>query len=221
MATICITGPNRGIGLELARQYTSRGDNVLAIVRVPTPEISATGAEIFSGIDVSDQSSVAGLARELAGRKIDVLINNAGVFRDRNPLPDIEFSAVREEFEVNTLGPLMVAQALSPLMEEGGKLAIVSSNLGSIENAARASGYGYNISKAGVNMAGKLLSLELAPRNIAVLLLHPGWVSTDMTGHEGPVSAPDSAAGLIREIDALSMEKTASFRTWDGQSLPW
>lgn len=221
MATICITGPNRGIGLELARQYRSRGDDVMAIVRAPTQEISAIGAEIFSGIDVSDEFSVARLARELAGRKIDVLINNAGIFRDRNTLADVDLNAVREEFEVNTMGPLIVAQALSPLLADGGKLAIVSSNLGSIENTARASGYGYNVSKSGVNMVGKMLSLELAARKIAVLLLHPGWVSTDMTAHEGPVAAPDSAAGLIREIDALSMDTTASFRTWDGETLPW
>ncbi|MCP5081804.1 MAG: SDR family oxidoreductase [Alphaproteobacteria bacterium] len=221
MATICITGPNRGIGLELARQYRNRGDDVLAVVRVPTPEISATGAEIFSGVDVSNDQSVARLAKELEGRKIDVLINNAGIFRDRNGLAEMSVEAVREEIEVNTMGPLVVGQALSPLIADGGKLAIVSSNLGSIENAARASGYGYNISKAGVNMVGKMLSLELAPRKIAVLLLHPGWVSTDMTSHEGPVSAPESASGLIREIDALSMETTASFRSWEGKDLPW
>ena len=221
MATICITGPNRGIGLELARQYRNRGDDVLAVVRVPTPEISATGAEIFSGVDVSNDQSVARLARELAGRKIDVLINNAGIFRDRNTLADMDPDAVREEFEVNTMGPLLVGQALNPLIADGGKLAIVSSNLGSIENTARASGYGYNISKAGVNMVGKMLSLELAPRKISVILLHPGWVSTDMTGHEGPVSAPEAAAGLIREIDGLSMQTTASFRSWEGKDLPW
>ena len=116
---------------------------------------------------------------------------------------------------------LQLGKRLSPLIADGGKLAIVSSNLGSIANAERPSGYGYNISKAGVNMVGKMLSLELAPRKIAVLLLHPGWVSTDMTSHEGPVSAPESAAGLIREIDALSMASTASFRSWEGKDLPW
>ena len=221
MATICITGPNRGIGLELARQYRSRGADVLAVVRVPTPELSATGAEIFSNVDVSDEQSVKRLARELAGRKIDVLINNAGIFNDRHALAETNVDTVREEIEVNTLGPLNVAQALCPLIADGGKLAIVSSNLGSIHNTARASGYGYNISKAGVNMLGKMLSLELSPRNIAVLLLHPGWVATDMTDHEGPVSAAESASGLIREIDALSMETTAAFRSWEGKDLPW
>lgn len=221
MATICITGPNRGIGLELARQYRNRGDDVLAVVRVPTPDVSATGAEIFSGVDVSDEQSVGRLARELAGRKIDVLIHNAGIFRDRNGLKDMKLDAVREEIEVNTMGPLVIAKQLSPLIADGGKLAIVSSNLGSIANAQRPSGYGYNISKAGANMIGKMLSLELAPRQIAVLLLHPGWVATDMTDYEGPVTAPESAAGLIREIDGLTMDSTASFRTWDGQTLPW
>ncbi|MEM8686507.1 MAG: SDR family oxidoreductase [Pseudomonadota bacterium] len=221
MATICITGPNRGIGLELARQYRTRGDDVLAVVRVPTPELSATGAELFSGVDVSNEQSLVRLARELSGRTIDVLINNAGIFKDRNGLADTSLDAVREEFNVNTIGPLGTVQALSPLLADGGKVAIVSSNLGSIANCARPSGYGYNISKAGVNMVGKMLSLELAPRSIAVLLLHPGWVSTDMTDHEGPVSALESAAGLIREIDALSMETTAAFRSWEGADLPW
>ena len=221
MATICITGPNRGIGLELARQYRTRGDDVLALVRVPTAELSATGAEIFSNVDVSDTQAAARLAGELAGRQIDVLINNARIFKDRNGLADTDMDAVRAEFEINTLGPLIISQALAPLIKDGGKLAIVSSNLGSIANAARPSGYGYNISKAGANMVGKMLSLELAPRKIAVLLLHPGWVATDMTAHEGPVTAPDSAAGLIREIDALSMATTSAFRSWDGQDLPW
>lgn len=221
MATVCITGPNRGIGLELARQCRARDDDVIAIVRNPTPDLVETGAEIVSGIDVTDAGSVAQLRNALSGRKIDVLINNAGIFKDRNALADTDMDAVREEFEVNTLGPLRVCQALAPMISDGGKLAIVSSDLGSIANADRATGYGYNLSKAAVNMVGKMLSIELASRDIAVILLHPGYVATDMTSYAGPVNAVDSASGLISEIDGLTMELTSAFRSWEGDDMPW
>lgn len=221
MATVCITGPNRGIGLELARQFINRGDHVIGIVREPTDALVDAGAEIISGVDVTNAASIENLRSALSGRKIDTLINNAGIFKDRNALADTDMDAVRDEFDVNTLGPLRICQALTPLIADGGKLAIVSSDLGSIANCDRATGYGYNLSKAAVNMVGKMLSIDLAPRNVAVILLHPGYVATDMTSYAGPVHAVDSAVGLIREIDGLTMETTSAFRSWEGEDMPW
>ena len=123
MATVCITGPNRGIGLELARQFRARGDDVIAIVREPTPALIETGCEIVSGVDVTDAASTAILKDAFQGRSIDLLLNNAGIFKDRNGLAETDLDAVRDEFEVNTLGPLRVCQALAPTIEDGGKLA--------------------------------------------------------------------------------------------------
>ena len=206
--------------MQLATQLSDRGDEVIGVCRKPSPELSALGLRVIEGVDVSDADNVATLAAELNGEAIDVLINNAGILRS-DRLESIDYDVMLEQYRVNTLGPLRVTQALLPNLHEGSKVAIVSSRVGSIEDNSSGNNYGYRASKTAVNMVGTNLRHDLEPKGIAVILLHPGYVRTDMTGGGGNVSAIDSAKGLIERIDALSMENTGSFQHAEGYTLPW
>lgn len=219
MATVLITGCNRGIGLELCRQYTARGDEVIAVCRTPSGDLQQTGAEIIDGIDVSDGDSVAALADRLQGRNIDVLLNNAGILRG-DSFGSLDYDDMMRQYAVNTLGPLRVVEALSGNLSKGAKVAIVTSRVGSIDDNSSGGNYGYRASKTAVNQVGKNLTIELAPRDIAVALLHPGLVATEMTGGRG-ISPVDSASGLISRIDDLSLETTGGFWHAEGYRLPW
>ncbi|HUH00556.1 MAG TPA: SDR family oxidoreductase [Kofleriaceae bacterium] len=220
MSTIAITGANRGIGLELTRQCEERGDQVIAICRNRSAELDALGVQVVSGIDVTSDDDVARLARELADLRLDVLINDAGVLV-RNSLDRLDVAGIRRQFEVNSLGPLRVTTALMPLLARGSKVAIVTSRMGSIADNTSGGSYGYRMSKAAVNAAGKSLAHDLAPRGIAVVLLHPGYVRTDMTGHSGNVDPADAARDLLARIDELEMSSTGTFRHANGEELPW
>ena len=220
MATICITGANRGIGFELSRQYRERGDHVVAVCRSGSTELEADGAEVVSGIDVADSAAVNQLADRLEGRRIDILINNAGILSDES-LDDLDFDRMRRQFEVNSLGPLRVTAALRNNLGRGSKVAIVTSRMGSIEDNTSGGRYGYRLSKAAVNMAGRSLARDLEKNGVAVAILHPGFVRTDMTDRQGLVDAPESAAGLMARIDQLSMESSGSFWHANGEELPW
>jgi NAD(P)-dependent dehydrogenase (short-subunit alcohol dehydrogenase family) len=222
MSNIVITGANRGIGLALTRQYRDRGDSIVAVCRHSSSELDALGVRVESGIEITDSRSLADLTRRLSDVDIDVLINNAGVMR-RTDFNDIEdqLDAYRLQFEVNSLAPLRVTRALVERLSEGSKVAIITSRMGSIADNDSGGHYGYRMSKTAVNMGGVSMAQELAGRGIAVGLLHPGYVRTGMTGNTGHVDTDESAAGLIRRIDELSMENTGSFHHANGEELPW
>ncbi|MDX1480627.1 MAG: SDR family oxidoreductase [Woeseiaceae bacterium] len=220
MATWVITGCNRGIGLELARQASERGEDVIGVCRQPSDELNALGLRVVDGIDVTDPDGVSRLASALGDTTIDVLINNAGILR-RDSLDDLDYDGMLEQFRVNTLGPLRVTTALLDRLGEGSKVAIITSRMGSIDDNSSGGYYGYRVSKAGVNMVGKSLAKDLEDRGIAVALLHPGMVATDMTGGNG-IDPRDSARGLIARIDELGMQTSGHF--WhgpEGEELPW
>jgi NAD(P)-dependent dehydrogenase (short-subunit alcohol dehydrogenase family) len=219
MATVLITGCNRGIGLELCRQMLARGDDVIAVCRNASDQLRDSGASIIDGIDVSDGESIAKLASALDGRAIDVLVNNAGILKSET-FGNIDYEAMLEQYRVNTLGPLRVTEALADNLSDGAKVAIVSSRVGSIEDNGSGGNYGYRASKTAVNQIGMNLKHELAPRGIAVTLLHPGLVATKMTGGRG-ISPTDAAAGLIDRIDELTLETSGGFWHAEGYSLPW
>jgi NAD(P)-dependent dehydrogenase (short-subunit alcohol dehydrogenase family) len=219
MATVLITGANRGIGLELVRQLRARGDTVIAACRKASRDLEATGAEIVEGVDVTSDDSVAALADAVADRRIDWLINNAGIL-ERTSLEQLDFEAMERQFRVNTLGPLRVTAALRGSLGKGSKVFIVTSRMGSIEDNTSGGSYGYRMSKAAVNMAGKCLSVDLADDGIAVYLMHPGWVSTDMTGGTG-IPVTESAAGLVKTMSELSPGQSGTFWHQEGHSLPW
>ncbi len=220
MASIIVTGANRGIGYELARQLATRENQVIAACRASSDELDALNVEVHENVDVTDDAAVNRFAERLGGRSIDVVINNAGILT-RETLADLDWQRIRRQFETNTLGPLRVTRAVLPLMSDGGKVAIVSSRVGSLADNAAGGNYGYRMSKTAVNMAGVNLAHDLRPRGIAVILLHPGYVATGMTGHSGPVSPGDAAQGLIERIEALTIETSGSFWHAEGYELPW
>jgi len=219
MGTYVITGSNRGIGLQLCSQLHARGDGVIAVCRRSNAELDALGVRVIAGTDVSDGDSVAELGRQLADTRIDVLVNNAGILRSER-FGGIDYDSMLEQYRVNTLGPLRVTEALRDKLVEGSKVAIVTSRVGSIDDNASGGNYGYRASKTAVNQVGMNLKHELRPRGIAVVLLHPGLVATEMTGGTG-IDAADSARGLIERIDALTLETSGTFWHAEGYELPW
>ncbi len=219
MATVLITGCNRGIGLELVRQYVDRGDAVIAACRKASKALEATGAEIIEGVDVADGDAVEKLARTLGDRRIDILLNNAGILRS-DSFGSIDYDAMAEQYRVNTLGPLRVVEALADNLGTGSKIVIVSSRVGSIEDNGSGGNYGYRASKTAVNQVGMNLSHEFESRGVPVALLHPGLVATDMTGGSG-IDPSKAAAGLIERIDELTPETSGGFWHAEGYRLPW
>jgi NAD(P)-dependent dehydrogenase (short-subunit alcohol dehydrogenase family) len=219
MANVLITGGNRGIGLELCRQFAARGDEVIAACRKSSGELEETGAKVHAGVEVTDDGSVAALAEALQGRWIDVLINCAGILT-RESLDDLNIDRIRRQFEVNAVGPLRVTAALRGNLGAGAKVAIITSRMGSIEDNTSGGRFGYRMSKAAVNMAGRSLAHDLKEKGIAVFLLHPGMVATEMTGRQG-IPPEEAARGLIARIDELGIENTGTFWHANGDPLPW
>ncbi|MEM8505212.1 MAG: SDR family oxidoreductase [Cyanobacteria bacterium P01_D01_bin.1] len=224
MTTYLITGANRGIGYEYCNQLSARGDEVIAVCREPSSELQALAVEIVSGIDVSDAGAIATLKEALNNRPIDVLINNAGIYR-QSSLGSLNIDGIKEQFEVNAIAPLVLTQALLPNLvnsTKNAKVAIMTSRMGSIEDNTSGGTYGYRMSKTAVSMAGKSLSHDLKSKGIAVAILHPGLVSTGMTNfNSSGISPEESVRGLLKIIDALTLENTGTFWHTNGEVLPW
>jgi len=219
MASVLITGCNRGIGLELVRQFRERGDDVIAVCRGASDVLRELGVDIVDGIDVGDGESIEELKRRLGGRSIDILVNNAGILED-DTFGEIDYDAMLEQYRINALGPLRVTEALVDNLHDGSRVAIITSRVGSIADNGSGGYYGYRASKTAVNQIGKNLALELKPRGIAVALLHPGMVATGMTGGHG-IPPAVAARGLIDRIDELWLAETGVFLHADGYRLPW
>ncbi len=221
MKTAVITGANRGIGLELARQLKNRF-NVIAVCRSSSDRLNELGVQVESGIDITRRTDLSDLRKRLGGQTIDLLINNAGLLCSSS-LGNIEeeLDDWRAQFEVNSLAPLRVTSTLADNLADGGKVIIITSRMGSIADNTSGGAFAYRMSKAAVNSAGVSLAYELADREIAVGLLHPGYVRTDMTGNTGHVDPDEAARGLIARIDELDMDSTGSFRHANGEVLPW
>lgn len=220
MKNTVIIGANRGIGLELTRQLADNGWRVTAACRQPSTELQALDVEVVDGVDVTDTASLDRLASALGPDSTDLLINNAGVMRAVS-LDTLDPQAIRRQFEVNALGPLLVVHALLPTLRNPAKLALISSRMGSVADNDSGGSYGYRMSKAALNAAGKSLAHDLAERGISVALLHPGYVRTDMTGNRGLIDVDEAASGLLARIDALSLETSGTFWHSNGEILPW
>ena len=219
MATVLITGCNRGIGLQLATQLGARGDTVIGVCRSPSSELSALECRLITGIDVSDDASIKNLKSELGEETLDVLINNAGILLD-DDFGSLDYDQMMLQYSVNSLGPLRVTEALRDNLVAGSKVAIISSRVGSIADNSSGNHYGYRASKTAVNQIGTNLMHELKPNGVSVALLHPGLVATEMTNRRG-ISPVDSAKGLIQRIDDLTIETTGGFWHAEGYELPW
>jgi NAD(P)-dependent dehydrogenase (short-subunit alcohol dehydrogenase family) len=220
MTLALVTGANRGIGLELTRQLAARGDHVVAACRQSSPELEALGVEVIEGIDVTEPRTLAKLKEKVGERTIDTLVLCAGVL-ERNSLESMNFDSVQRQIEVNGVGPLRVTHALLGNLRGGSKVAIITSRMGSIGDNTSGGSYGYRMSKAAVNAAGKSLAIDLGDRGVAVGILHPGFVRTDMTGGAGNVTAKESAEQLLARIAELDMASTGHFRHANGEELPW
>ncbi len=221
MATVLITGTNRGIGLEYCRQLQARGDTVVAVCRTPSPELESLGIRIEAGIDLTDGTAIDAMVERLDGLSLDALILNAGILESTS-LGGLDAESLRRQFEVNAIAPLRLTRALLGHLGEGAKVILMTSRMGSIDDNGSGGSYGYRMSKVALNMAGKSLAIDLRPRGIAVALLHPGLVSTRMTGFSSQgISPEESVRGLLARIDALSLETSGTFWHANGQVLPW
>jgi NAD(P)-dependent dehydrogenase (short-subunit alcohol dehydrogenase family) len=220
MATVVVTGANRGIGLELCRQGSKGDDTVVGVCRKPSDELAGLDVRVISGVDITSDESVDALAAALQGTRIDVLIHNAGLLEEGG-LDSLDLGSIRRQLEVNAIAPLRITSALLPCLGKGSKVAIVTSRMGSIADNTSGGAYGYRMSKAAVNMAGVSLAHDLRPRGIAVAILHPGFVRTGMTGGHGNVEASESASQLWERIHALTLEDTGRFWHANGERLPW
>ena len=221
MKTFLVTGSNRGIGLEYCRQLQTRGEQVIAVCRQPSPELEALGVRLETGVDITAGDSVTNLVERLDGVPIDGLIHNAGILESTS-LDRLDLASMRIQFEVNALAPLRLTQALLGQLQAGSKLILMTSRMGSIDDNSSGGSYGYRMSKVALNMAGRSLAIDLRPRGIAVAILHPGLVRTRMVNFNAQGISPEQAVrGLLQRIDALTLETSGTFWHANGDVLPW
>ena len=219
MKKVIVTGANRGIGLELCRQLTERGDRVTALCRRSAPALDALGIRVIEDVDVRDAKALGRLTGQLDEPVYHWLINNAGILM-RERLDALDYESMERQFQVNAMGPLRVTSALLSVLGPGSKIGIITSRMGSIDDNTSGGYYGYRMSKAAVNIVGKSLAVDLAPRNIAVGILHPGMVATEMTDGVG-VPVEHAASGLIARMEGLGLGNSGSFWHAEGETLPW
>lgn len=230
--TVLITGANRGIGLELARQYAERGWHVIATARRPAAAsaliqlAAAHPAVAIEPLDVTDAAGIAALAAKYRGQPIDVLINNAGITGKRGQrLGSLDYDDYRRVLETNTIAPLRVSEALLTNVEASAqrKIVTISSSEGSIAQVNSPRGYAYRSSKAAVNMLMRNLAFDVAARGITVALVNPGPVDTDMMkGVPMPLQKPaDAVAKVIAVVDRLTPDTTGRFWDYQGGEVPW
>jgi NAD(P)-dependent dehydrogenase (short-subunit alcohol dehydrogenase family) len=225
--TVLVTGANRGIGLELAKQFRASGYEVIGTARTPAEatELRATAARVVA-LDVTDAKSVAALAENLKGTAIDILINNAGIFprtETMGSIATITFGEIEKTLETNTMGPMRVTQALLPNLRAGKRKLIVSisSRLGSIEGNTNGNYYGYRESKAALNMFMRSIAMELKSDGFTCIAMSPGWVRTDMGGPQATLSPEESVKGILSVLESLKPEDSGTFRSYDGANMPW
>jgi len=222
--TVVITGANRGIGLGLCKLYKKFGYKVYALCRTSSSELKTLGVTTLEGIDVGNTDINEKLKSYFKNIDIHVLINNAGILRSEK-MGSLDFASIEQQFSVNALGSLRVTEALLENIKPGkdgiGRIALISSLMGSIGDNSSGGYYGYRMSKAALNIAGVSLAHDLKNKNIAVGIFHPGLVSTDMIGGHGDISADEAAERLDKRIFALNLKNSGSFWHSNGEKLPW
>jgi len=221
MSTYLITGSNRGIGLELCNQIHNRGDEVIATCRRASPELINLGVRIEENIDISSEEAITNLAKKLSGINLDCIINNAGIY-EFNSLEDFQKKSILRQFEINAFSPIFMTQSLKHLFKRSSKVAFITSRMGSIGDNSSGSSYGYRMSKVALSMGAKSLSIDLLKEEIYVAILHPGLVSTRMTGFtRNGINTEESANGILKRIDSLNKNNSGTFWHTNGQVLPW
>lgn len=220
MPTLLITGANRGVGLEFARQYAADGWKVIGTVRNPdrADDLRTVPGEIrVEQLDVADVEAIRAFAAGI-DEPIDHLICNAGVM---GKYSEVDPDSWAYTLRVNVIAPTVLALALVDRVAPGGKVVAITSKMGSIADNESGGGIIYRSSKAALNAAWRSLSIDWRDRDLAVAMLHPGWVQTDMGGDGAEITAAQSAAGLLRVIDGLRPAQSGVFLDWQGRELAW
>jgi NAD(P)-dependent dehydrogenase (short-subunit alcohol dehydrogenase family) len=221
---VLLTGANRGIGLEFARQLAARGDRVVATCRNPAAasELAALDVQVET-LDVVGAASIERIAALYEDRNLDLLINNAGVGVGHRPLGKLDYEEMGIFYATNAVGPLRLIEALLPALRRGEYPTVVSltSRVGSIQDNTSGGSYAYRASKAALNAITKSLAIDLAEEGFTCVVLHPGWVQTDMGGASAPLPTDQSVAGMLRVLEGLSQEDSGGFFDYTGESLPW
>lgn len=220
MANVVITGANRGIGLELVKLYLAQGDEVYGLCRNSSDELNASGAKVIDKVDVGNPESLPDALASIKDVKIDVLINNAGVLAREN-ITDWDPNTIEHQFRVNAMGPLLVTQVLLNQLKKGAKVGLITSRMGSMADNTSGGYYGYRMSKAALNAAAVSMACDLKDREVAVAVLHPGYVQTEMVSYGGDISASTAAQRLSQRISELNMTNTGTFWHANGEVLPW
>jgi NAD(P)-dependent dehydrogenase (short-subunit alcohol dehydrogenase family) len=219
-----VTGANRGIGLELARQLSQRGDRVIATAREPEKARDLATLDVrIESLDVGVAESVAELKERLSGQPIDVLIHNAAIGHADSALERLSMEDVERHFRVNALGPLRLTQALLGNLRAGKRKLIVgmTSSLGSVSSNTSGGWYAYRASKAALNQLMRTMAAELANEKFTCVVVSPGWVRTDMGGEGAPLTPQESVRGLLEVLDRLKPSDTSRFFDRRGSRVAW
>lgn len=222
--TFVVTGANRGLGLEFCRQLAAAGAHVIGTARHPgeAEELHGLGVRV-EPLDVADAASVRAFAESLGDAPVDVLVNNAGCGGAGRGIAELDFDDAAHVLEVNSLGPMRVAQALLPHLRRGGtkRIVHVTSQMGSLANNTSGGYYAYRASKAALNMLHLTLARELAGQGFVCVAIHPGWVRTAMGGKQAPLPPQESVRGMLKVIARLGRGDHGKFIDHTGASLPW
>jgi NAD(P)-dependent dehydrogenase (short-subunit alcohol dehydrogenase family) len=222
--TYLVTGANRGIGLELARQLSVRGERILGTARRPAEatDLARLCHQVIP-LDAADEASIDALPGHVKGQPIDVLVNNAGVSSEAASIERLTAGELRRVFMINAFAPLLVTRALLPNLRASARRVVfnITSVLGSISRNTGGSSYPYRASKAALNQLTVSLAHELRREGFTCVVAHPGWVRTDMGGPNATISPEQSAAGLLRVIDGLTPADSGRFFNYDGTTIPW
>jgi NAD(P)-dependent dehydrogenase (short-subunit alcohol dehydrogenase family) len=226
MATIVITGASRGLGLEFVRQYAADGEKIVAACRHPE---SATALKAIKGdirlvtLDIADAGSIHAVADMIGNEPVDILINNAGVYGKAQTLGKMDYAAWEDVFRINAIGPMHLTDALLPRIAASKRRLVVgiTSLMGSIADNTSGGYYAYRSSKAALNAVFKSLSIDLKPHGVSAVVLHPGWVKTDMGGASAPLEPTESVSGMRAVIAKLGIKDSGRFLDYRGQELPW
>ncbi len=230
MPSVLITGANRGLGLELSRLYLDDGWQVIACCREPGApalvELAAAHGNALARhrLELSDPEQIQALAEGLAGRPLDLLLLNAGVYGPEDaPFGKTPVEEWLEVFRINTVAPLKLTEALvqNVACSERKQIVMVTSLMGSLADNESGGHYPYRSSKAALNMVAKSLSVDLRSLGVTVAVIHPGWVQTDMGGEHAPLTTHEACSGMKRVLDGLQPADSGSFLSWDGERHPW
>tara|TARA_B100000795_G_C22705040_1_gene401219 strand:+ start:72 stop:758 length:687 start_codon:yes stop_codon:yes gene_type:complete len=228
MTTVLVTGANRGLGYEFVKQYSEKGFDIFACCRnIDQAKNLKKLAEVSNNIeiyelDVGNIKKIKNLAQQLQNKKIDVLINNAGIYRS-STIGNTNYDDWLESFKINTIAPYQIIENFlgQIIKSDLKKIVSITSKMGSIDDNTSGGSYIYRSSKTAMNSMMRSLTHDLKNKGIATLTLHPGWVRTDMGGPGGWINTSESVGGMIKQIDKLTIDHSGKYLDYAGKSIKW